>query len=213
LTMTNTLPQTQSNPPGAVSEATSTLAEKASEVGTTLSDQTRGVASDAKDHARRMMDESRESLRSEASNQATRLAATMREVGSQLHSMAQSQSGGGVAVDVTRQLSDAAHRAAQKLDTGGVDDVLADLKRFARRRPGLFLVGAVGAGFAVGRLLKAADTHSLMQAAQPSHEDSSAMPAASVLASPSLASPSLGSPSLGSTSVATPSLGIAETIQ
>ncbi|MEO8694426.1 MAG: hypothetical protein ABI658_12970 [Acidimicrobiales bacterium] len=182
--MTNTLQQTQSDPPGAVSEATSTLVEKASDVGSTISDQTRNVANDAKDHARQIVGESRESLRSEASTQAARLATTMREIGGQLRSMSQSQSGGGMAVDVSRQLSDAANRAAEKLDTGGIDDVLTDLKRFARRRPGLFLAGAVGAGFAAGRLLKAADTHSLMEAAHTSN-DERATPAAPALAPPS----------------------------
>jgi hypothetical protein len=186
--MTNTLQQTQqtqNNPPGTVSEATSTLVEKASEVGSSISDQTRNVAQDAREHARQMAHESRESLRSEASNQAARLATTMRDIGGQLRSMAQSQSGGGMAVDVSRQLSDAANRAADKLETGGVDEVLADVKRFARRRPGLFLVGAVGAGFAAGRLLKAADTHSLMGAARNTDEDSS-VPAPRMAALPSL---------------------------
>ena len=78
--------------------------------------------------------------------------------------MTQKQSDGGIAVDLGRQLADTAERAASKLDDGGVDAVMSDLKRFARRRPAVFLAGALGAGFVAGRLLKAADTHSLMQA-------------------------------------------------
>jgi len=203
--MTDTLQQTQSGSLATMGEAKSTLVEKASGVGSSLNDETRTVAREAKDHARQVVHESRESLRSEASNQAARLATTMRDISGQLNSMAQSQSGGGMAVDVSRQLSDAANRAADKLETGGIDDVLTDLKTFARRRPGLFLVGAIGAGFAAGRLLKAADTHSLMQAAQnrddgPSMGDGSTMAAMDV----------------GSTTpqaLATPSLGIAETIR
>ena len=79
-------------------------------------------------------------------------------------------------MDMSRQLADTASRAADKLESGGVDVALADLKGFARRRPGLFLMGAVAAGFATGRLLKAADTHALMDAAQPSSEDTPALP-------------------------------------
>jgi len=173
--MTNTLQQ-QGNSPSSVSEATSTAVEKASDVGAALSDEARNVAQDAKYHARQLASESRESLRSEASNQAARLATTLREIGEQLHSMAQSQSGGGVAVDMSRQLADTATSAADKLERGGVDMALADLKRFARRRPGLFLMGAGGAGFATGRLLKAADTHALMEAAQPSSNGSPTQP-------------------------------------
>ncbi len=184
--MTNTLHQTQGNPPGPASEATSTLVEKAGEVRSTLSDETRNVAQDAKEHARQMAHESRESLRSEASNQAARLASTLRDVGGQLRSMAQSQPAGGMAIDVSRQLADAATRVAEKLDTGGVDAGLSDIKRFARRRPGLFVVGAIGAGFAAGRLLKAADTHSLMDAAQPATDDTSALPEPRSMATPAL---------------------------
>jgi hypothetical protein len=85
-----------------------------------------------------------------------------------------------------RQLADTATRAADKLETGGVDATLADLKRFARRRPGLFLMGAMGAGFAVGRLLKAADTHSLMEAAHQSSDDSPVLREPRSLVQPSI---------------------------
>lgn len=173
--MTNTLQQTQGNS-GAVNEAASALAERAGEVGTAVSDEARNIAQDARDHARQMALESRDSLRSEASNQAARLASTLREIGGQLRSMADTQPAGGVAVDMGRQLADTATRAADKLETGGVDATLTDLKRFARRRPGLFLMGAMGAGFAAGRLLKAADTHSLIEAAQHSSDDSPVLP-------------------------------------
>ena len=184
--MTNTLQQTQGNPSRSVNEATSALAEKAGEVGAAVSDEARNVAQDARDHARQMAFESRESLRSEASNQAARLASTLREIGGQLRSMADTQPGGGVAVDMGRQLADTATRAAHKLETGGVDATLADLKRFARRRPGLFLMGAMGAGFAAGRLLKAADTHSLMEAAQHSGDDPAVLPEPRSLGQPSI---------------------------
>ena len=184
--MTNTLQQSQGNPPRSVSEATSTLAERAGEVGSAVSDEARNVAQDARDRARQIAHESRESLRSEASNQAARLASTLRDIGGQLQAMAESQSGGGVTVDMSRQLADTATRAADKLETGGVDAALADLKRFARRRPGLFLMGAMGAGFAAGRLLKAADTHSLLEAAQHSSDDSPVLPEPRSLAQPSI---------------------------
>ena len=94
------------------------------------------------------------------------------DVAGQLRAMAKSQPGGGVAVDLGHHLADSATRAADKLDSGGVDAVMTDVKRFARRRPAMFLAGALGAGFAAGRLLKAVDTHALLEAA--SDEDPSA---------------------------------------
>jgi len=170
--MTNTIQQREE--PGAVAGAASMVAEKAEEVGATVSEEARAVAQDAKYHAQRMVHESRESLRAEASTQATRLAATLRDVGEQLRSMAQSQPDGGVAVNMSQQLSETATRIANRLDDGGIDAALADVKGFARRRPALFLVGAMGAGFAAGRLLKAADTHSLMETARESNDEAGA---------------------------------------
>jgi hypothetical protein len=72
--------------------------------------------------------------------------------------------------DITRQLAGTVDRAATRLDEGGLDGALDDVKRFARQRPGLFILGAIGAGFAVGRLLKAADTHAIVDAAKSSNE-------------------------------------------
>jgi hypothetical protein len=188
--MTNTMQKGQSGgSPGSPSEVASTLAEKASDVRSAATDEARGVAQDAKYHARQVAYESRESLRSEASNQAARVASTLRELGGQLQSMAQSQTGGGVAVDVSRQLAGTASRVADKLETGGVDATLADIKSFARRRPGMFLVGAIGAGFAVGRLLKAADTHSLVEAVKGDDHAAGAAPA---LGAPSMPPSTIG---------------------
>jgi len=145
-------------------------------VSSAASDEARDVLRDAKYHARQVVHESRESLRSEASTQAARVASTLRDIGGQLQSMADSQIDGGAAVDMSRQLADAAARVADKLETGGVEATLADVKNFARRRPGLFLVGAIGAGFVAGRLLKAADTHSLMEAVKDTNDDQRALP-------------------------------------
>ena len=47
------------------------------------------------------------------------------------------------------------------------------LKRFARNRPGTFLLGGVGAGFAVGRLLRHADLKEIGHAAKPVGDDGS----------------------------------------
>ena len=174
--MANTLQEDQSGASGTTSAAASTLVEKAGEVRSVASVEAREVARDAKYHARLVAHESRESFRSEASNQAARLATTLRDIGGQLQSMAESQMGGGTAVDMSRQLAGGATRLADKLETGGVDATLADVKSFARRRPGVFLAAALGAGFVAGRLLKAADTQSLMEAAKEPSNGPRALP-------------------------------------
>jgi len=44
---------------------------------------------------------------------------------------------------------------ATRLDQGGLDAVMADMRSWARRQPGTFLLGAVAAGFVVGRVVRA----------------------------------------------------------
>ncbi len=58
---------------------------------------------------------------------------------------------------LTDYLSEAEQRVsglADRLQSGGAQGAVDDLSRFARRRPGLFLAGAVGLGFLVGRLAR-----------------------------------------------------------
>jgi hypothetical protein len=124
---------------------------------------------DAAAHARQLVDETRGQLRTQASEQTDRLTGTLRDIAGQLRSMAEGKGATtGVVGDVTSQLASTAQRAAGRLDEGGLDAMMADVKRFARNRPGVFIAAAVGAGFVAGRLIKAADTHALIDAAKPS---------------------------------------------
>jgi len=82
--------------------------------------------------------------------------------------------------DLTQQLASKADASARRLQDGGLDGLVADLKRFARNRPGLFLAASMGAGFMATRLLRSTDTKSLVEAAKPesgSAEQTPALPA------------------------------------
>jgi hypothetical protein len=57
---------------------------------------------------------------------------------------------------VTRHLADTSRHVATRLEEGGVQGVGDDLRRFARRQPGLFLAAAGLAGFVVTRMLRSA---------------------------------------------------------
>ena len=69
------------------------------------------------------------------------------------------QDAGSVAqyADQARQCID---DMARRLETGGLDGVARDVSRFARRRPGVFLLSCAGAGFALARLVRAGATAS-----------------------------------------------------
>ena len=45
-------------------------------------------------------------------------------------------------------------RSPSRLEDRGIEGVVDDVSRFARRRPGVFLLAAAGAGFVVGRFVR-----------------------------------------------------------
>jgi len=157
------------------SDVAGTASQKAGSVASTAKDEAAGVAQDAKQHARRLAGESRDQLRQQADEQGQRLAQTLRDIGGQLRGMASgNEKPTGMVADVTNQAASSAHRLAQTLDQKGVQGVIDDVKRFARQRPGMFFIGALGAGVVAGRLIKAIDTDAVVQAAKPNGQSSEA---------------------------------------
>ena len=89
-----------------------------------------------------------ESSRRKATRRQSVRHPCLHDVGSQLTDMANAGQPGPVS-DVTRQLADKSRQVASRLEEGGVQGVGDDLRRFARRQPGLFLAAAGVAGFVV----------------------------------------------------------------
>jgi hypothetical protein len=167
--MANTMQSDVQPQGGGAADVASTAKDRAVEVSGVAGEEARAVAQDAAAHARKLVDETRGQLRTQAADQTERLSGTLREVADQLRSMVDGRGAGpGMVTDVASQLASTAQRTASRLDEGGLDEIVADVKRFARNRPGVFIAAAVGAGFVAGRLIKAADTHSLIEAAKSS---------------------------------------------
>jgi hypothetical protein len=137
---------------------TPTAVEQTKSAAGTAVDQTKVVADDAKRQARRLGQEATAQLRGQVDEQTARVARGLEDVGRQLTTMAdKTDDPDGQVSSYTRQAGEGVQRLAARLDDGGLDQMLDDVKRFARNRPGVFLLGALGAGFVVGRLLKAVD--------------------------------------------------------
>lgn len=56
--------------------------------------------------------------------------------------------------DRLMEAADRFYGLADEIDERGIEGVVSDLQRFARRRPGVFLLGAAVAGFGVGRAVR-----------------------------------------------------------
>jgi hypothetical protein len=95
-------------------------------------------------------------VRTRANEEASKFAQTLRQASQQMDTMAEAgitaDSGQpAFAASLVREGAQATQRLAERLDEGGVDAVLADVRTWARRNPGGFLLGAAVAGFVVGR--------------------------------------------------------------
>lgn len=141
----------------APQERAQQAAGAASDEGRHLADATQheasNVASEAADQARQVMDDAVTHLNAQTKDQKDRLAGTVRRFGDDLGSMS-SQASPGLAADVTRQVSGYARSMGEGLQSREPGELIEDVRRFARRHPGTFLLGALAGGVVAGRLAR-----------------------------------------------------------
>jgi vacuolar-type H+-ATPase subunit H len=130
----------------AAKEEAGTIAEEAK-------DETRELAGEAKQQARTVVGEVQNDLHARADEEATKVAGTLHSAGEQLRRMA-AAAPDGILITVALEGAGGAERLASRLDAGGLDAVATDLRRWARRNPGSFLLGATAFGFVAGRVLR-----------------------------------------------------------
>jgi hypothetical protein len=128
---------------------------QAKQIAGEAKEQAREVASDIKDHARDVMDQTRAEMRQQAEQGTQRAAGGLRTLGEQIQALQEGRSDeagpvAGYADQARRKVDEFANR----LDRDGIDGLASDLTRFARRRPGLFLLSCAGAGFALARVVR-----------------------------------------------------------
>jgi hypothetical protein len=131
------------------------VGDQAKQVASEAKEQARQVAGDIKEQAREVLGEARTEFRQQAESGTKRAADGIRTLGSQIEALRDGRPDeagpiAGYADQARRKIEEVATR----LDQGGLDGMIADVSRFARRRPGLFLLACTGAGFAVARLAR-----------------------------------------------------------
>jgi hypothetical protein len=131
-----------------------TASEAGSRVTQTAADQATEVAAEAARQARDLVGEAGGHVRDQASVQQQRAASQLRSVADELHEMVAKGGQSGMATEVAHQAAERLHGAASWLEQREPADVLQAVRDFARRRPGMFLAGAVAAGLAAGRLTR-----------------------------------------------------------
>lgn len=149
-------------------EGRSESRERAASAGGTAQEEARGVATDARQQAskvaseathqaRDLAGEARHAVEDQARGQAHRLAETLDGIGGKLQALAHGDADqAGELTDYADDLGQRLHGAAERLETKGLDGMVEEVQRFARRRPGMFLASAAAAGFLAGRLARGA---------------------------------------------------------
>lgn len=141
-------------------EATSTATDEGRHVAGVAKDEARNVASTAADQARSLVDQAKGQvtgqLNDQSRSQRDRLVVTLRTLGDDLERMASQSGASGLATDLAHDVSGRVRAVSDHLDGREPSDLLDDVRRFARRRPGVFLVGALAAGVVTGRFVRGA---------------------------------------------------------
>jgi hypothetical protein len=157
-----------------------TTKDKATDVATTARNEARGVAGDARSEAsavvseagtqvRALADEARVALRQQAYDGTTRAAGAVDQLAGRLRALADGNpEQAGELQRYARDLGDRLGGMAGRMQQRGVDGLVDDVQRFARRRPALFLAAAAGAGFAAGRMFRGAKADAEASSAESS---------------------------------------------
>jgi len=137
-------------------EVARTAAQNAGQVASTVGEQAGQVASETAHQARNLFEEGKGQLSDQARQGQQRAASGLHALADQLHGMAEKSDGDGIAPEMARQASERARTVASWLEKREPGDLLNEVRRFARRKPGVFLAGAALAGVVVGRLTRGA---------------------------------------------------------
>ena len=137
-------------------ETASTAADEGKHVAGVAAQEAKGVASEAAQHAKGVVGDAvtqvRGQLDDQGRQQKDKLAGTLSTFSDDLSSMSENAS--GLAADVAREVAERVRSFSSHLEGAEPSDLLDDVRRFARQRPGTFLIGALAAGVVAGRLLR-----------------------------------------------------------
>jgi vacuolar-type H+-ATPase subunit H len=131
-------------------------ADEGKHVAGVAAEEAGSVVADARDQARQLLDETMQQVNEHGSEQRDRLVELLRSLSSDLHQMAESSQSSGVAHSLVRQGAERADELSSRLDGHELTDLVAEVRSFARRRPGAFLLGALAAGVVSGRFARGA---------------------------------------------------------
>ncbi|MGY2127340.1 hypothetical protein [Blastococcus sp. SYSU DS0617] len=157
-TAKNEAKQTTDTAKNEASKVGQTAAQAGSEVATTAADQAMNVAHETQRQAQDLLKQGQDQLKEQAMSQQQKAAQGLSALAGELRGLADGSSEGapGPARDLLQQASGVIEGFADKLQNREPAQLLDEVRSMARRRPGMFLLGAAVAGIAAGRLTSGA---------------------------------------------------------
>lgn len=133
-----------------------TAAQAGSQVASTAADQAKEVAAETQRQAKDLLQQGRSQLKDQAMSQQQKAAQGLTSLAQELRGLADGSSSGapGPARDLLQQASGMVEGFADRLQNREPAELLDEVRSFARRKPGLFLLGAAAAGMLAGRLTR-----------------------------------------------------------
>lgn len=137
-------------------QAAGTAADESGHVAGVAKDEVQQVASEAKDKLGDLFSEATSQLGEQSRVQMQRLVDKLKELSDEIDSMVDSSDAGGTVSGLAHQLSAKTRDLSDQLSNREPADLLEDVRGYARRRSGTFLLGATAAGALAGRLTRGA---------------------------------------------------------
>ncbi len=138
-----------------VTEDVQQVTEAATQVSGMIVEQASQVSREVTSVAGQLVGDTRAQLRERADTQLSQVADALDRLHLQTRALAHGRlDEAGPLVDYAHEGADRLSELAQRIRRGGLDGVIVDIRRFARRRPVVFLTGSAFAGLAIGRLLR-----------------------------------------------------------
>lgn len=130
----------------------------AGNVTAAAADQARNVADETRQQAVDLLGQARSQVREQALEQQRRAVQNLHTLAGQLNEMAARNGDSGMATRLAEEASNRVHGVAAWLDGREPAELLDEVRGFARRRPGAFLLGAALAGVLAGRMTRGITT-------------------------------------------------------
>ena len=156
--------QTASAAKDEAAQVKGTATAAAGDVAGTAKEQAGAVAGEAASQVRGLLDQARTQVSEQAGGAQSKVSEGLRSLAAELEDMGQgSGSGSGPAAELARQVAERGYAVADYLGNKNPMELVQELRTFASRRPGAFLLGALGAGLLTGRLVRGATADAQQQ--------------------------------------------------